>query len=90
MLNSYNLPKPKQWSPAKLINGVEIISFSETAKQPIITNKIQQKIKNIVTAKKDMDFEFINDSQGIIVRREKNNYGFLTGLLDAELILSNL
>jgi len=90
MLNSYNLPKPKKWGDPQIINGVEVISFSETTKQPDISNKIKQKIKDIVIAKKDMDFEFINDSQGVIVRREKNNYGFLTGLLDAELILSNL
>ena len=37
-----------------------------------------------------MGFEFITNSQGIIVRREENNYGFLTGLLDAEEILSFL
>lgn len=90
ILNSYNLPKPKKWGKPKIINGVEIISFSETAKQPDITDKIEQKIRNIVIARKDVDFEFITDSQGVIVRREKNNYGFLTGLLDAELILSNL
>ena len=90
ILDSYGLPKPKKWGDPKIINGVEIISFSETAKQPDITDKIRQKIRDIVTAKRDMDFEFVADSQGVIVRREKNNCGFLTGLLDAELILSNL
>lgn len=90
MLDSYNLPKPKKWGDPKIINGVEIISFSENTKQPNINDKIKQKIKDIITAKKDMDFEFITNSQGIIVRREENNFGFLTGLLDAELILSAL
>jgi len=90
MLNSYNLPKPKKWGAPKIINGVAVISFSETAKQPSINKKIEQKIKDIVTAKSNMEFEFITDSQGIIVRRAENNYGFLTGLLDAELILSSL
>ncbi|WP_456325754.1 HsdM family class I SAM-dependent methyltransferase [Desulfonauticus submarinus] len=90
VLDNYNLPKPKKWGRPEIINGVEIIPFSGTGNLPTINEKIKQKIKDIITAKKDIHFEFINDNQGIIVRREKSNYGFLTGLFDAELILSNL
>ena len=95
MLGSYNLPKPKKWnSSSQIRNGVEIISFSENNILLQINNdkikKIKQKINNIVIAKEEMEHEFITDSQCIIMRRKENNYGFLTGLLDAELILSSL
>lgn len=90
MLDSYDLPKPKKWN-SNFKNGVEIISFSEDDVLPQVTgNNIRKKINDIVIAKKDVDFEFISGGRGIIVRRKENNYGFLTGLLDAELILSSL
>ena len=91
MLDSYELPKPKKWnSDCRIINGVEIISFSESNILPKINNKVNEKINNIMIAKKEIDYEFITSSQCVIMRREKSNYGFLTGLLDAELILSSL
>ena len=89
MLDSFNLPKPKKWEP-QVKNGVEVISFSESDKLPQMDDKIREKINNIVIGKKDVDFQFITDNQGIIMRRKKNNYGFLTGLADAEFILSSL
>lgn len=89
MLNSYDLPKPKKWN-SNFKNGVEIISFSEDNVLPKINNKIKEKINNIVIAKEEMEYKFVTDSQCIIMRRKENNYGFLTGLLDAESILSSL
>lgn len=91
MLNNYDLPKPKKWnSDRRIINGVDIISFSESNILPKVNSKVKEKINNIMIAKKEIDYEFITDSQCMIMRREKSNYGFLTGLLDAELILSSL
>ncbi len=91
MLDSYDLPKPKKWNPnSRIINGVEIISFSENNILPEINSKVKEKISNIIIAKKEMDYEFTTSSRCVIMRREKSNYGFLTGLLDAELILSSL
>lgn len=90
MLDSYNLPKPKNWK-VKTINGVDIMFFSEKEKQEVcIDERMKKEINNVVTANKNIYFEPVTDTQGVIARRKDSNYGFVTGLLDAELILSSL
>jgi|GEM_PF-5643638 len=89
MLDSFHLKKPKTWGAPIQKSGVEILSFSENSSFLIPDDKFSKELTEIITAKKEVHSEFINNDKGIIMRRVNNNYGFLTGLLDAELILTS-
>ena len=89
MLSDYKLNKPKKWD-LKEKNGVQIILFTGDDKFPSITGLSHERINGVMTAKNNFDFEFEGDDRCYILRRKDSNFGYLTGLSDAEYILSAL
>ena len=88
-LTNFNLNKPENWHVAEK-NGVQIISFSGDDQLPTLNDLDNRKINNIITAKKNFDFDFITDDKCQILRRIESNFGYVTGASDAEYILSTL
>ncbi len=88
MLSDFSLEKPNKWNITEK-NGVQIISF--TGDNKFATLKNNNKIFNeVLTAKKNIGYKFVTDNRGIILRRKNNNFGYMTGLSDAEYILSTI